>query len=544
MVTPVLRTPVLVVGAGLTGCLLALELAHHGVSTVVLERAARPPRHPDLTMVDGRSVELLRRLGVAGRVRASAVDPACPVEVLWSRRLDQAPVHISNLPSPDELRRAYAVATDEDTLAEPYLLVTSADLTSALLDAVRAQPLIELRTGWTCTDLRQEPGGTVATALDAETGVRHLIEADYLAGCDGAHSTVRRCLGVPVDEQEPVAHHLSIAFHYPLPTEHPGPTMIVAGGITLTRRYSTDPWVAQVPLGGTERDQDGYAEGGKAGDEAAATDPARLLRDRLGIDLDGPDLLGVTQWDDGLGVAGHFRRGTAFLAGQSAHRFHPPSSRVDTCIGDAVDLGWKLAAAVRGWAGPALLASYEDERRQRALLDREVLVRAMETRRRFGRLAAAGASADFLARFVLQEPPQLDPGGSVNSGAYPRSPVLWQERPIPRPGRRGVRLGVRPPAVRLAGGEPLLDRLGPQFTLVDLTDGAAGKPLVAAAEERGIPMTYFGLADASVRASWSSRLVLIRPDQHVAWHADRSPSDWEAVLDVVTGRRPQNPVNT
>jgi hypothetical protein len=273
-------------------------------------------------------------------------------------------------------------------------------------------------------------------------------------------------------------------------------------------------------------------------DEASATDPARLLRDRLGVDLDGPDLLGVTQWDDGLGVARHFRRGTTFLAGQSAHRFHPPSSRIDTCVGDAVDLGWKLAAAVHGWAGPALLASYEGERRQRALLDRELLVRAVETRHRFARMAEAGASADFLARFVTQEPPQFDPGAAAGGEDGPQSPVLWQER-AGAPARRGVRLGARPPAVRLAGGEPLLDRLGPQFTLVDLTEKAAGKPLVAAAEGRGVPMTYFGLADAAVRASWASRLVLIRPDQHVAWHADRSPSDWDAVLDVVTGRHPQ-----
>ena len=532
MVTPVLRTPVLVVGAGVTGCLLALELARHEVPSVVLERAARPPRQPDLTLVDGRSVELLRRLGLADRVRVVAVDPGCPVEVLWSRRLDQAPVHVWRLSSPDELRRAYAATADEDALVEPYLLVGGADLTGALLAAARDHPLVDLRTGWTCTDLRQEPSGTVATALEAATGTRHLIEARYLAGCDGAHSTVRRCLGVPVDESEPAGHHLTVSFRHPLRRpgscpEHPGPTMIVAGGITLSRRRPGDAWVAQVPLDH---------------DDTAATDPARLLRDRLGIDLDGPDVLGVTQWDDGLGVASHFRRGTTFLAGQAAHRFHPPSGRIDTCVGDAVDLGWKLAAAVAGWAGPALLASYEDERRQRALVDRELLVRALETRRRFGRLAAAGASADFLAGFLRQEPPQLDPAGAVGSGAYPRSAVLWQERTVARPGRRGVRLGVRPPAVRLAG-EPLLDRLGPQFTLVDLTDTATGRPLVAAAHGRGVPMTHLSVADLAVRASWASRLVLVRPDQHVAWHADRSPSDWEAVLDVVTGRRPQEHVN-
>jgi hypothetical protein len=317
-----------------------------------------------------------------------------------------------------------------------------------------------------------------------------------------------------------------VTFRHPIRTRHEGPTMIVAGGVTLSRRRPGDPWVAQVPLG---RDE--------------ASDPIGLLRDRLGLDLDAPDVLGVTQWADGLGVASHFRRGTTFLAGQSAHRFHPPSGRVDTCVGDAVDLGWKLAAAIHGWGGPALLASYEDERRQQALLDRELLVRTLETRRRFARLAAAGASAEFLAAFLRQEPPQLDPTGSAGSTAYPRSPVLWQEPPAIRPGRRGVRLGRRPPAVRLTGGEPLLDRLGPQFTLIDLTDRASGQPLVDAATGHGIPMTHLRVADAAVRASWASRLVLVRPDQHVAWHADRSPSDWEAVLDVVTGRRPQDHVN-
>jgi 2-polyprenyl-6-methoxyphenol hydroxylase-like FAD-dependent oxidoreductase len=392
MVTPLLRTPVLVVGAGVTGCLLALELARHEVPSVVLERADRPARYPDLTTVDGRSMELLRRLGLAGAVRATAVDPAGPVQVLWSRRLDQAPVHVWRLPSPDELRRGCA---GEDPPVEPHLLVSGADLAAALLGAVAAHPLIDLRTGWTCTDLRPEPDGTVASVLDAAAGTRHLIEARYLAGCDGTHSTVRRCLAVPVDEAGRAADHLTVTFRHPLCPKQKGgppagPTMIIAGGSTLSCRGPGDVWVAQVPLGRHE---------------ATATDPVGLLRDRLGLELDAPDVLGVTQWDDGLGVASHFRRGTTFLAGQSAHRFHPSSGRVGTCVGDAVDLGWKLAAAVHGRADPALLASYADERRQRALVDRELLVRALETRRRFGRLAAAGAPADVLAGFLRREPP-------------------------------------------------------------------------------------------------------------------------------------------
>jgi hypothetical protein len=107
-----------------------------------------------------------------------------------------------------------------------------------------------------------------------------------------------------------------------------------------------------------------------------------------------------------------------------------------------------------------------------------------------------------------------------------------------------TRPGARPPAVRLPDGEQLFDRLGPQFTLVDFTDDATGTPLVDSAKARGIPMTHLTVADAAVRASWASRLVLVRPDQHIAWRTDDTPSNWDVVLDVVTGHQEQDHVNT
>jgi hypothetical protein len=270
------------------------------------------------------------------------------------------------------------------------------------------------------------------------------------------------------------------------------------------------------------------------------------LHGRLGVGLDAPQILGVVQWDDALGIAQTYRRGAAFLVGESAHRFHPPSGTVDTCIGDAVDLGWKLAAAINGWGGPELLASYERERRQRALVDRELLARTLETRRRFSRLAATGASREFLAGMLSQEPPQVETTGTDPAGGFAKSPVVWQEGLDP-PGRDAcvttpaTRPGARSPAVRLAGGEQIFDRLGPQFTLVDLSDTDTGTPMVASARARGIPMTHLSVADAAVRASWQSGLVLVRPDQHIAWRAADIKDDWESVLDVVTGRRAQDP---
>ncbi len=525
---PELRTPVLVVGAGPAGCVLALELAHHGVPSMVVERTSRPPRHPELNLVSGRGMELLRRLGLAERLRAVGIDPDSPPSVVWSRAIDQPPVLVTPVPSANELRRRYARDTNGSAPVEPYVLLSGSDLATRLREVVRDHQLIDLREGWTFTDLRLEPGRTVATVVDGSARTRHLIEAEYLAGCDGAQSTVRRCLGVPLEDAITPAHHCTVYFRSEsLAHPFPAPSTIIADGMALTRRGGSDLWIGHLPL--------------DRGD-TAVTDPVALLQRRLGISVEISQIEGVTQWDEALGIARNYQRGTAYLVGQSAHRFHPPSDTVDTCLGDAVDLGWKLAAALRRWGGPGLLGSYEGERRQRAVLEREMLSRSLEARYRFGRLVASGASRDDLADVLRDEPPQMDPAGIAPSGEYATSSVVWRDNPAPPVAT--TRPGARLPAVRLTGGRQLFDLLGPQFTLLDLTERQDGRCLVEVARRRKIPMTHLSLTDAALRADWQSRLLLVRPDQHVAWRANEPPSDWDGVLDVVTGHRPQDHVNT
>jgi len=524
MATSAPHAQVLVVGAGAVGSVVALELAHHGVPSVVLDRAVTPPQTTGVDYLDSRSMELLRRLGLTAAIRAQGVADGAPTEVEWSQDLDEPPVLISSAPSPDELRERYALVQDGSAPVELPQRVSGARLAAGLRTAVQRHPLIDLRLGWTFTGLRIEGERVVATALHRSAGdarqrstTRQVLEARYVAGCDGAHSTVRQCLDIPMAELTAPVQYCSVSFRSAELSRRcagrPASTVIV-GSLTLEHREA-DTWVGQLRM---------------APGDTVTADPVALLRRELGSRVEAAEVLDVTQWDDALAVADRYRFGPAFLVGEAAHRFHPVGDNAATSIGDAVDLGWKLAAVLNGWGGPGLLDSYEAERRPWALIDRELVARRLETRRRFGRLSAAGASREYLAGVLRQEVARDDAGppetGLRLASRPTSSTVIWP----------GDAVGGRAPAVRLDDGSQLFDRLGPQFTLIDLTDDEAGRPLVLTARRRGMPMAHLVVTDRALRTGWGRGLVLVRPDQHVAWRADAAPADWNAVLDRVSGQ--------
>ncbi|WP_426512035.1 FAD-dependent monooxygenase [Dactylosporangium sp. McL0621] len=519
----VLHTSVLIVGAGTAGAVLALELAHHGVASMVLDAPGAEPA--GLVHIGGRSMELLRRLGLAAGIRRAGLGADEATDMVWSRRLDRPPVLVAQRPSVYELVQRYATVNDGTAPAEHHQQIARGPLAQVLRAALRAAPLVDLREGWACTAVRVGEDGAAVTAVGEPDGVQHAIRARYVVGCDGPASVVRRCADIGLDAL-PGAHtaYRAISFRcrdLALHSRGPGLSTLVVGALTLLSRPERHVWVGHRPV--------------EAGEPA---DPARPLFEGLGAAV---EVLGVREWDDTLPVAQVYRRGPVFLAGEAAHAFRPAADAADTGIGDAVDLGWKLAAACHGWGGPALLDSYEAERRPRALMDRELLARGLETGRRFARLAAAGAPQDYLAAFLRQEPALADDIGIGYGGRYASSPVVWHERGSP-PVPHGQRItpstwpGGRPPAVRLADGGQLFDRFGPQLTLVDLTDSGEGRALAGVAKTRGLPVTHLPVHDPAVRACWGRRLVLVRPDQHVAWRDDAVPEDWDAVLTRVCGR--------
>jgi 2-polyprenyl-6-methoxyphenol hydroxylase-like FAD-dependent oxidoreductase len=523
-------TPVLVVGAGPVGAVLALELAHHDVPSILIDRADGPSTHPKMDYLNGRSMELLRRLGLTDAIRARGIDPGYSADFMWSAGFDQPPVHVWRHPSVELMRERFAHVNDGTAPVEVYQRLPGSVLEEVLRAAAHRHPLIDLREGHTFTDLYLRPDGVVATVVDGRREVRYAVEAQFLVACDGARSSVRRCLEIPLDESGPRTRHRSVYFTSSDPAlRRYGRAFltITAAGLTLVSRDENNTWTASVTV---------------AADELLTADPIRVIQAKLGVDFAVDRVLSTTEWDGALAIASTYRHGQAFLAGDAAHLFYPMGAHgANTGIADAVDLGWKLAAAVGGWGGPGLLASYEAERRPAALFHRELCANLLEVRRTFSRLVGANVPPENTAVVLAAEEHKIDNMGVHFGQRLSTSPVIWHEPgPAPPWNWRAITASTRPggraPSVRLSDGGELFDRLSAGYTLVDLSGQGTGRPLVKHAEARGVPVDHVAIDDPAVRECWEGRLVLVRPDHFVAWRGDDVPSDWDAVLKRITGR--------
>jgi FAD binding domain len=275
-------------------------------------------------------------------------------------------------------------------------------------------------------------------------------------------------------------------------------------------------------------------------------DPVRIQRELIGEQWISP-VLATDPWVAEMRQAERLRVGRAFVAGDSAH-LNPPwgGHGFNTGVGDAVDIGWKLAADLAGWAGPALLDSYEVERGpvHQMVIDQaeenmrtlavdlvdHVTVDSREDRER---------AADHIERAKAQEFTALD---LVLGVSYERSPFVWHDGPFERLPADGVpvaaTVGYRLPHRWHTTGESIFDGLGPWFTLVvieELAEGCGLGRIASAARDLGMPLKVIRPEIDGLRDQYSARLVLVRPDQHVSWVGDAIPQDVAGLLRRVSG---------
>ncbi|MFC8720142.1 FAD-dependent monooxygenase [Kitasatospora sp. NPDC057198] len=520
---------VLVAGGGPVGLAAAVELGRRGVDLLVVEpRAAVSRARPRCKTLNVRTMEHLRRWGLADRLRKRA-----PLAASWARDV----VFCTSLSGRELSRFTDVLGLVPEGGRFPE---TGQQAPQYLLEEVLREEVAELAPGRLVLGAKvvgvDQDDDLVSVTVEDGSGRRCVVTADYVIGCDGPRSTVREAIGSRYLGGEALRPNFGMVFESPGLWEH------VRHGPAV-QYWVVNP-TAPALVGPLDRTDTWWAIAFGV-DRATGEREARRVVDAVAGRPVHAEVLSTDPWTARMQIVDRMRRGRVFLAGDAAH-LNPPfgGHGLNTGIGDAVDLGWKLAAVLAGWGGAALLDSYEEERRpvqERVIEEATANMRVLSTELLADNLDAddeAGAAARLAAGARIQETKKAEFHSLdlVLGLRIASSPVLppQQDR-----GQDAGWTGARLPHAFLADGRSLYDLLGDGLTLLVRGPGEPGAAVAEAARLRGVPLTVVRLPDPAPGGHAGppeARLVLVRPDQVVGWSGDRAPEDVLALVDTLSGR--------
>ncbi len=534
-------TDVLIVGAGPVGLTLALDLGRRGVRTTLIEKNPEPAFLPKMERCNARSMEIFHRLGIADQVRGAGLRADVPMDVFVILAMDEPPLLRLPYPSVAEATTQCRATNDGTAPCEPYQLISQYTLEPLLKSIVETLPSVSVRFGTEFLSLDQDAQGVTARVSGAD-GAASEIRASYLVGCDGGSSQVRKQLGIEL-RGENLSQMRQALFRCDALFDR----IPIGAGPTHGRHYhvaddkatflimqdSTKHWTLHSVV---ESDEEMKAQFEKT----------------IAVPVDY-EMLSCAPWRQNLLLAERYASGRVFLAGDAVHLVIPTGGLgMNTGVGDAIDLGWKLEAAVKGWGGPALLASYDIERRQVGERNVGASRYASLGRRKWRSLwrpnirdntPEGKQSRDILAHTAdIEQRKTNEMIGAELGYRYVDSPVICG---IPGGPEHLFRdyvpttwPGARLPNLWLSDGTAMQDRIPDGFTLLRL-GGAA--PDVSALEDafraRGAPFTVLDIDERHVREIYGFDLVLVRPDLHIVWRGNALPNDPRAIADIATGHK-------
>jgi 2-polyprenyl-6-methoxyphenol hydroxylase-like FAD-dependent oxidoreductase len=532
------QTDVLIIGAGPVGLSAAIELGRRGIRCIVVERNDRVGYSPRAKTTNVRTREHLRRWGIADALRkASPVAPDRPSTIVFATRMNGLLLtRFENALNGNRERNN--LYSEEAQWVPQYVLE------DVLRQHAQSLPGVTINFEAEFVSLAQTASDVTSQIRDVRTGAVTEIRSSYLIGADGARSTVRDAIGATMVGEGAFSRNYSIIFRAP----------------DLASRQVHEPaimyWMVneEVPSILGPMDEAGLwffmATKLPGNVEPATLDPIELIRRGTGLTDLAIEIVGTDIWVAHRLVADRYSRGRIFLAGDSCH-LHPPFGGfgMNMGIGDAVDLGWKIAGRLAGWGGQGLLASYELERRK--VHERTIAEAVLNYGSTGNQLVRPGLEepglvgeatrhevADIIQATKIREFRTL---GIVLGTRYEDSPIVVADGSDPPPDHfmlyvPSAHPGCLAPHLWLADGSSLYDHFGIGFTLL-IADGDPrdGEALVAAAAEGKIPLRVLALPDQRLRARYEARFALIRPDQHVGWRGDCLPQDAGALLAHLTG---------
>ena len=529
---------VLVVGAGPVGLALAIELGRRGISCRVVERNDRVGYSPRAKMTNVRTREHLRRWGIADELRrASPIRIDYPSNVVFATRM--------NGPLLARFENAWSSGLDRNNLyAEASQWVPQYTLEEVLRAHAESLPSVEVHFNTLFESFVEGPDGVVSTLTHAPTARRQEIRSRYLVGADGARSAIRRLIDVKLVGDGAAASNLNVVFRSKSlgGLHRHGPAVMY--------------WMIndEVPalLGPMSDDGLWYFIATKI---SADADPEKidlvdLIRRSTGLQMD-VEIVGTDPWVARRLMADSYSRGAVFLIGDACH-LHPPFGGfgMNMGIGDAVDLGWKIAAMIEGWGGPDLLKTYEEERRpvhdwaiseavaNYAMVGNQLARPEIEaegplgeaTRREVGETILASKIREMRSLGVVKGYNYSGSSIVVPDG----SPAPIQQSMLYQP---SAHPGCVAPHLWLGDGSSLYDHFSDGFSLLvmDDTQDAEVDAFLAAARRMRIPLNIVRPDDPRLRSRYQASLALIRPDQHVAWRGSGPSHDPVGVLATAVG---------
>lgn len=544
------ETRVLVVGAGPVGLTLAMDLARRGIAVVVVEvRSPAEPPSVRCNHVSSRSMEIFRRLGLAQQLRDAGLPADYPNDCAY--RTTATGIELSRISIP--CRRDRYTATDgPDTdwpTVEPPHRINQIYMEPVLFaHAIGIDGLTILnRTAF--EDFSEHDNGVVATLRDVDTGVSLQIEAEFIVGCDGARSGVRKAIDATL-QGTPIIQRVQSTYIR-------APALLGLMGEPAWMTLSLNPrrCGTVVAIDGRERWLV-HNHLNREDETFESVDRDGSIRAILGVGADFEyDILSKEDWVGRRLVADRFRRGRAFICGDAAHLWMPYAGYgMNAGIADATNLAWLLAAHLQGWAGVAMLDAYEAERlpitEQVSRFAMDMAGKVLGQRRAVPvEIEAAGPEGDAIRRQVGQAAYDLNVQqyccGGLNFGYYyDRSPIIIYDgaeapsytmavfKPSTVP-------GCRVPVAFLPDGRAIYDALGPGYTLLRLDRDVAIAPLLEAMRDGGIPVEVVDIPNGASRPAFDCKLILARTDQHVAWRGDAVPDQPERLVNILSGRAQQ-----
>ncbi|MEA2891359.1 MAG: hypothetical protein QOI05_2152 [Bradyrhizobium sp.] len=538
---------VLIVGAGPVGLTLAIDLAWRGIDVTVVETRARAaPPEPKCNHVAARTMETFRRLGVAEKVRNAGLPADYPHDISYRTTFTGQELTRIRIPC----RRDRFTMTDGPDCnwptPEPPHRINQIFLEPILFEHAAMQPRIKIINRTSVEDVLVGDTSASAALRDLDSGAVSRMSCRFLIGCDGARSVVRKAISAKLSGDEVVQRVQS--------------TYIRAPDLIKLQRHarawgtgSINPRRAGMvyAIDGVERWLvHNYMKPGEGGFEQVDRDAC--LRTILGV---GPDfrydIISKEDWVGRRLIADRFRDRCAFIAGDAAHIWVPYAGYgMNAGIADAMNLSWLLAAHLNGWAPSSILDAYEAERWPiTSQVSRFAMSHAeAEIRRRGavpGDIEDAGSAGERARREIGHLAYEINVRqyacAGLNFGTYyDRSPIIAYDgaehpaytmdsyTPSTVP-------GCRTPHFWRDDGGSIYDAMGPEFTLLRFDSSIDTAQLEAAALRRALPLTMLDVKASAARGLYGHRLVLSRPDQHVAWRGDALPPDPLALIDRVRG---------